>query len=221
MLEDNALPVGVVTGICGITRISVAFTGETGHAGTVPMQGRRDGLVGAARFVERVQRALRAHPDLRATIGQFDLHPNVVNAIPQEVRLTLEIRGTDDAERAAFRTGMEAAAREIASTDALDLSWTPTYDQPATACDPALREALAAGVRASGHPVLELPSGATHDASAMADLCPVGMLFVRCRGGISHRPDEYASADDMAVAIDVCETALRHIAKQAGPPPWP
>ncbi|WP_289043392.1 M20 family metallo-hydrolase [uncultured Aliiroseovarius sp.] len=214
ILEDNALPVGVVTGICGITRIAVTFAGETGHAGTVPMSGRRDALVGAAQFVDEVNRTVSNLSDLRATVGQFDVRPNVVNAIPNEVRLTLEIRGTDDVNRASFKQEMHQVASRIANTADLNLIWTPTYDQPAIACDAALRRALAAGVRQTGHRVLELPSGATHDSSAMADLCPVGMLFVRCRNGVSHRPDEFASADDMAVAIDVCETAIRGIADQ-------
>ena len=212
VLEQAGVPVGVVTGICGITRFLVRFSGETGHAGTVPMVGRRDALVGMSRFVDGGHRAALAQDGLRATVGQVEVRPNVVNAIPEQVTLTLETRSTDDAARAGFGAAMHDLAQEVADNAGLGLDWERTYDQPAVACDPTLRAHLGAAARAVGVEAPDLPSGATHDASAMADLCPVGMLFLRCRGGISHRPDEYASGADMAVAVDVLARTISALA---------
>lgn len=196
-LEQADQPLGIVTGICGIERNAVRFAGQTGHAGTVPMEGRRDALVAAADFVSAIHDAARTEPGLRATVGTLSVFPDVVNAIPSEARLTLEIRHEDDRRRADFRARAREIGAQAARARGTAFGLEQTYAQPAVPCDPGLVAALERA--APGAP--RLPSGATHDASAMADLCPVAMLFVRCRGGISHRPEEYASAADMGEAV--------------------
>ncbi|MBM1219520.1 M20 family metallo-hydrolase [Ponticoccus sp. SC2-23] len=203
-LEQADQPLGVVTGICGIERNAVRFAGQTGHAGTVPMEGRRDALVAAADFVTAIHDTARNWPGLRATIGSISVFPDVVNAIPSEARLTLEIRHEDDRRRADFHAEAREIGAAIAQARNTGFGIEQTYAQPAVPCDPALVAALEQA--APGAP--RLPSGATHDASAMADLCPVVMLFVRCRGGISHRPEEFASADDMGAAVDAAARFL-------------
>ncbi|MEM9269599.1 MAG: hydantoinase/carbamoylase family amidase, partial [Pseudomonadota bacterium] len=208
VLERLDLPVGVVTGICGIERSTVIFTGETGHAGTVPMQGRADALVAAADFIRLVHDEAMDNQDLRATVGTCSVAPNVANGIPDLAQLTLEIRAPSDQAREAFSAQMQARAAECANQRGVTHQVTQTYLQPAVACAPSIQDILSTAVAEAGVEPLNLPSGATHDASAMADLCDIGMLFVRCRGGVSHRPEEFASSADMGVAVEVLARAL-------------
>ncbi|MBT8424305.1 MAG: M20 family metallo-hydrolase [Silicimonas sp.] len=212
VLEAEGLPVAAVSAICGISRFDLTVAGETGHAGTVPMSGRRDALVAAARIVALVSDAALAQETVRATVGQMSIRPGAVNAIPAEARFPLEVRAADDALREQFESAILRRAEEICDGAGCALSARRTYVQPATICDPKLTEALETALRDCGTEALTLPSGATHDASAMADLCPVSMLFVRCRGGISHRPDEFASAEDMHAAVAVLIRAIEVLA---------
>ncbi|QDC08059.1 M20 family metallo-hydrolase [Oceanicola sp. D3] len=212
VLEAEGEALGVVTGICGIERHTLRFVGETGHAGTVPMAARKDALVGAARVITEVDRLARATPGIRATVGQVDVRPGAVNAVPGEVRLPVELRSEDDAARDEAGAEIQAFARRVADEMGLELEARRTYAQPAAPCDPALRGALVQAVQAGGGRGLELTSGATHDASAMADLCPISMLFIRCRGGVSHRPDENASPADLGAAVHAIAETLRRLA---------
>ncbi|WP_138466757.1 M20 family metallo-hydrolase [Poseidonocella sp. HB161398] len=201
VLEQAGEPLGIVTAICGIERHAVTLTGRTGHAGTVPMAARRDALAGAAALVTEVRRMGLDTPGLRATVGELHVVPNAVNAIPGEVRLTVELRAPSDELREAAGTALHLAAAQIAREAELDLVIGRSYVQPAVPCDPALSARLEAAARAAGAGVPSLPSGATHDASAMAGLCPVAMLFLRCRDGASHVPEEHADPADMGVAV--------------------
>jgi allantoate deiminase len=202
VLEQGDQALGVVTAICGIERHSVTFTGETGHAGTLPMRARADALVGASEFVTLAHHTGREEGELRVTVGQLDISPNVVNAVPREARLTLEIRSPDDRQREAAGSMLANKAKRIADRWGLSLEMTRTYHQPAQPCDAGLRAALVEAATGTGEAGVELASGATHDASAMADLCPIAMLFLRCDGGVSHVPEEHASAADMGRAVD-------------------
>ncbi len=197
VLEAGGAAIGVVTGICGIERNAVTIHGQTGHAGTVPMKMRTDALVTAARLIAEVDAMARDTPGVLATVGSIDCAPNVVNAIPDKCSLTIEIRSADDAARRAFSSRITVLCGGLARSRATPVEVAKTYEQGAVDCDPALVSVL----QAAAPDAPALPSGATHDASAMADLCPISMLFVRCRGGISHSPEEYASAEDMGAAI--------------------
>jgi len=212
VLEQADTPCGIVTGICGIERNTVTFTGETGHAGTVPMQGRRDALVAATEFITKVHDAARQCDGLRATVGTLTLKPAVVNAIPRQAELSLEIRALSDEARAAFASEAQVWGTEIAATRDTGFAMTRSYAQPAVPCAPALIEALESAAHSEGIDAPRLPSGATHDASAMADLGDIAMLFVRCRDGISHRPEEFASPEDMEAAIRITCAFLKDLA---------
>ncbi|MGH1367098.1 MAG: M20 family metallo-hydrolase [Maritimibacter sp.] len=214
VLEDADQALGVVTAICGIERHQIVFTGETGHAGTLPMRARRDALVGASEFIVEVSRFAQSQEDLRATVGTLTLEPGAVNAVPREVHLTLELRAPIDAIRQEASRYFADFAREIAQKNDLGVTLTRSYAQPAAPCSPDLIPPLTRAVGETGGLGLHLPSGATHDASAMSDLCPIAMLFVRCRGGVSHRPDEWAKADDMGEAIDAMARFLTDIPAQ-------
>ncbi len=213
VLEKHDLPVAAVSAICGISRHEVRITGETGHAGTVPMAGRRDALVAAARIVAGISDAAGRAGELRATVGDLSVRPGAVNAIPAEVTFPLEVRAPDDAARMAFEAETLAKASNICAAAGCRISASRTYVQPAVICDPAMTRAFERAIGEGGTKVLTIPSGATHDASAMADLCPVSMLFIRCRDGVSHRPDEFASAADMDVGISVMIGAIRNLAQ--------
>ncbi len=212
VLEARDLPVAAVSAICGISRQEVRLSGETGHAGTVPMAGRRDALVTAARIIAAVSDAANEVPELRATVGQIAVRPGAVNAIPSDVRFPVEIRAPDDSTREAFEARVKKRATELAANAGIGIEFQRTYVQIAATCDPGLTDALAQATRDSGHEAVRIPSGATHDASAMIDLCPIAMLFVRCRDGVSHRPDEFASARDMNAAAAVLSRAVRTLA---------
>lgn len=211
VLEHGNHPVGVVTGICGIERNTITLCGETGHAGTVPMNARQDALVAASRFIAAVHDAALQTDELRATIGTLSLTPNVVNAIPDEVRLTLEVRAPDDRTRSTFAQDMRHIGEQIAAVADVGFSMDQTYLQPAVPCSAELTDLLAKAAAQVTGEAPHLPSGATHDASAMADLGPIAMLFLRCRDGVSHRPEEYASAADMGVAVAVVARFLGNL----------
>ena len=201
VLEAQDTALGIVTGICGIERNTVTFTGDTGHAGTVPMDSRRDALVAASDFISAIHDAAKKVTDLRATIGALSLHPNVVNAIPRAVELTLEIRALNDAVRDDFARLARYLGDNISGGRRVGFSMERTYEQPAVPCNGDLIDALSTATDAICPTAPRLPSGATHDASAMADLCPISMLFVRCEDGVSHKPEEFAASDDMDAAI--------------------
>lgn len=216
VLQALDKPVGVVTGICGIERNIVTFYGETGHAGTVPMEGRSDALVAAADFISDVHDTALNVDDLRATVGACRVGPGVANGIPDLAELTLEIRAPDDAVREGFAAKMRGKAEACARRRGALYAMERTYLQPAVPCAPELRGVLSEAINATGYDgTMTLPSGATHDASAMADLCDIAMLFVRCRDGVSHRPEEYASAKDMGVAIEVLAKTLIALSKKS------
>lgn len=198
VLETLEQPLGVVTAIAGIERHHIRLEGEAAHAGTAPMDIRRDAVAGAAEIILAVESEARAGKDLRATVGQLALRPGAVNAVPGLVEFPIELRAGDDRDRIALRQAITARAKDIAASRELKLTMRQDYEQAAVPTDPELSAQLTA---AAGQ-APKLLSGATHDASAMADLCPIAMLFLRCRNGVSHNPAEYSSPSDMSVAVE-------------------
>jgi acetylornithine deacetylase/succinyl-diaminopimelate desuccinylase-like protein len=193
------VPLGVVTGIVGYVRGRRTFTGSPGHAGTTPMAGREDALVGAAEYVLRAREVARGIEGAVATVGQLTVEPGGTNVIPGRVVISVDARAPD-----AERLDRLAAALEIEE---------PTRTEPA-AMSEEVRAALRGEIEALGLPVLELPSGAGHDAGILAAAgVPAGMLFVRSlNGGVSHHPDELSSAEDISLAADALTGALRRLA---------
>ncbi len=203
VLESKGEPLGIVTGIVGQVRLRVTVTGEAGHAGTVPMKLRHDAYAGAAEMALALEKIAREHPEdgMVGTVGRIEAVPGAVNIIPGRVLFTVDLRALTDALRVAATERFAAEAARIAKARGLTVS-IETFHEIATAhCAPALQDALAASVTELGHTPIRLPSGAGHDAQVMARLCPSAMLFVRCRGGISHNPAEFASVADMGLAI--------------------
>lgn len=212
VLEAGGHPIGLVTSIAGIERHQITLQGQSGHAGTVPMHLRRDALAGAAEMIVAVEDFAGSAGDVIATIGRISVSPNAVNVIPGEISMSLEIRSADDEARHHAATAITKTLEAIAERRALTLSAERTYAQPAQPCDATLMARLASAAKSVSDDVPMLPSGATHDASAMAELCPMAMLFVRCRDGISHQPEEFATESDMQVARETLSRLIHDLA---------
>jgi allantoate deiminase len=202
-LEVRGLPVGVVSAIAGQNRYALTFAGVAGHAGTVPMEQRRDALAAAAEFVLAVESDARGRPGLVATVGQLEVQPGAVNVIPGQVDLSLDVRHADDATRAGAAEQILERANAIANRRKLGVAAELMSENVSVPCAPRLVMLLSQAVKALGHEVVQLPSGAGHDGVAMSSITDIAMLFVRCKGGISHNPAESVKADDVGVAIDV------------------
>lgn len=213
VLEAKKLAVGIVTAIAGQTRAKIIFRGRAGHAGTTPMNLRRDAFAGAAEFTLAAEALARRTPGLVATVGTMSVAPGAANVIPAEAGFSLDLRHPSDGVRRAALRRLRAAATRITRRRKLAFTWTTTQDNPAVTCSPALTATLAASVRATQGRSLALPSGAGHDAVVMSALTPVAMLFVRSRAGLSHHPDEFSSPADIAVALDVLIDFIERLAR--------
>jgi allantoate deiminase len=215
VLEAQDLSVGLVTGISGQTRGSVTFKGQAGHAGTTPMALRRDAFCAASEFVLAVEYFARAHKGLVATVGEAVVSPGAGNVIPGEVRLSLDVRHADDHLRKTAVASLYKQAVQIAKRRNLKVNTTTVHQAPAVACDRQLSSTLSASVKQCQGRLLSLPSGAGHDAAAMAAITPIAMLFVRCKGGVSHHPAESAAEKDVTLAIDVMSDFLTRLSRSA------
>jgi allantoate deiminase len=204
VLEADGLAVGTVTGIASQLRYKVAVKGMAGHAGTTTMRLRRDPLAGAAAMVLAVEQLARAdNSDVVATVGVIEALPGAPNVIPGEVHFTIDVRSGVEARRDRVAEVILERIHEIADVRDLDFSIERVHDLPASPCDPALMDIMDQALEAAGQPVRRLVSGAGHDAMNMAALCPTAMLFIRCKGGISHNPAEHVDAADAQIALRV------------------
>jgi hydantoinase/carbamoylase family amidase len=213
VLLNEGLAVGVVTSIAGGSRIRVRVEGRAGHAGTVPMTGRRDALAAAAEMVLAIERHCAERADtLVGTVGKLAVAGGgAINVIPGSVEFTVDLRSGDDAKRRAAVAVVEATCRAIAQRRGVDVAWEPFFELAAAPCDPRLQAQVAASVAAHGVAPRYLPSGAGHDAMEFAAIAPIAMLFVRCgNGGISHHPDETLAVEDAELATSVLLHFLEH-----------
>jgi allantoate deiminase len=199
VLDALDQPLGVVTAIVGQSRYWLRFIGTAGHAGAQPMDLRRDALVAAAEFVTDVEKLAAATDGLRATVGALTVSPGAVNVVPGHVRLSLDVRHADDSARDAATDILLGRAAIFAQRRGLRFEFEEIMNEPAVPMEPALVERLSA----TTGPVPRLVSGAGHDATVMASVCPVAMLFVRSPGGISHHPVESVRRADVRAALDV------------------
>ena len=212
VLEAKKLAVGVVSAIAGQSRFKLTWTGKAGHAGTTPMTLRRDALAGAAEFIAGIESIAQRAPDLVATVGALTVSPGAANVIPGEVIHTLDVRHAKDSARRSALMQIGRLATQIASRRGLQRRWQRTQENGAVNCSPNLTTSLARSVQAVQGKNLSLVSGAGHDGVVMSTLTQVAMLFVRCRAGLSHHPDEYASLKDLEVALRVMIDFLERLA---------
>jgi len=197
VLEARGLPVGVVSAIAGATRMAARVTGMAGHAGTVPMELRRDALAGAAELITKIEElCLTDGRGLVGTVGYIHATPGATNVIPGQVHFTIDLRAPTDVHRNRAVADIVRQIEAIAKRRKLELRLDVTHENRTVPCAPWLKAQVAEAVAAEGYPVFELPSGAGHDGMAMVDIADVAMVFVRCRGGISHHPDEHVELAD-------------------------
>ena len=195
-LAAAGAPLGVVSSIAGMVRRVRVFEGRADHAGTTPMADRGDALVAAAEYVLRVREVAAGIEDAVATVGELEVEPGAANVVPSRVRLTVDARAPDQ----------ERLDRLVSELGLEDAHYLNAPVQLAT-------EALRAEIEARGLPVVELPSGAGHDAGMLAAAgVESSMLFVRSlAGGASHSPEEHSSDEDIALALDVLTATLRRL----------
>lgn len=206
VLLNEGLPLGVVTAIAGVSRLRGTVLGIAGHAGTVPMPGRRDALAAAAEMALAIENlALKNEAPIVATVGKFAVAGGgAINVIPGRVEFTVDLRSPDDAIRRDAVAQLVDLCQAIAKRRQVQVEWQRFFDLDAAPCDEALQDQLAHAIKAHGVGVRRLPSGAGHDAMKFAGFARIAMLFVRCgNGGISHNPLEIMTAEDADIATRV------------------
>jgi allantoate deiminase len=203
VLEAEGLATGVVTAINGGNRCNIELNGMAGHAGTVPMGLRRDALAAAAECVLAIERIALATPDIVGTVGRIEALPGAMNVIPGKVRFSLDVRAPTDGQRQAAVDAMLAACTAIVQRRGIVMATAPLWEAKTAPCDAELQRQFAVAIVEEGGPVLRLPSGAGHDGMALVAIAPIGMLFVRCKGGISHHPAEAVTLADIAAGARV------------------
>jgi N-carbamoyl-L-amino-acid hydrolase len=197
-LEREALNIGVVEGIVGIRQWNVTVTGMQNHAGTTPMDQRRDALLATARFVDMVNRVVRVEPGRQVgTVGRLEAFPGAPNVIAGRVTATLELRDIDSAKIQRLFAAIESEARRIGEATGTAFEFAGRHENVPAPSDPAIRQIIADVAKELGYSTRVMPSGAGHDAQAMAQLGPMGMIFIPSIGGISHSPKEFSTAEDI------------------------
>ena len=201
VLHQRALPLGVVTSIAGCVRLRLVLAGAAGHAGTTPMDLRRDAACAAAEIVLAVESRCRQEPGLVGTVGMLHVPDGSINVIPGACHLTLDVRAAHDAERDRALADIDTSIREICARRGIGHESEELMRVPASPCSPPHQALWRQAVAAQGLAVAELPSGAGHDAMLLGRVVPVSMLFVRCgNGGVSHNPQEIMTAGDAQLA---------------------
>lgn len=200
ILERAGVSLGIVTRIAAPASARISIQGEGGHAGAVLMPDRRDALCAASELILAIENAARTSPsvDAVATVGMCEVFPGAINSIPSQVRISMDVRDTDLARRDAVMRSIETAAKQISERRSVVIRTELLNADAPAECAPSVIDALAASCRKQGQKFLPLISRAYHDSLFMARIAPVAMLFIPCRNGYSHRPDEYASIEDIA-----------------------
>jgi len=212
VLEAENLPVGVVTAIAVGSRHRLTVTGTAGHAGTVPMDRRRDALTAAAEMILAGEAVAAAGDGVVATTGKLEVAPGAINVIPGAVTFTVDLRAPDETRHDDAHAALVTALDAIAARRGVRVQMERIYHSAGCSMDAGLRAALARAVAGAGHPVRELFSGAGHDALSLHHVTPVGMLFVRCKDGVSHNPAEDVAAADIVTAAEVLLSFLADFA---------
>ena len=214
-LEAAGAMIGNVTAIAAPATLHVTITGEGGHAGAVLMPQRRDALAAASELTLAVEAAARESgaPDTVATVGILDVHPRAVNSIPSRIFLTVDARDTDGPRRDAAVSRIREAATAITTRRGVSIEVTTLNADPPAVCAESVRTAVADAATVHGHTAMDLVSRAYHDTLFVAQVCPVGMIFVPCRDGVSHRPDEYSSPEQIGAGVEVLASTLVRLAR--------
>jgi ureidoglycolate amidohydrolase len=210
LLESEGIDLGLVTHIAAPASLSIHIEGEGGHAGAKLMPGRKDALAAAAELILALERAASSTGaiDTVGTVGVCEVFPGAVNSIPSRVRLETDIRDIDETRRDGTIDALRNACGEVSARRGVEIATELVNADPPAACNPAILAALEASANAAGRSYKKMVSRAYHDSLFMARIAPVAMLFIPCRGGISHRPDEYASPEWIGGGVQVLARTL-------------
>jgi allantoate deiminase len=215
VLQDNGERLGIVTAIAGYVHADLVVTGRADHAGATPMDLRRDAGVLAAECIVELERLAReAGSGTVGTVGELQLEPGLINVVPGQARLSLDIRGVEDDAVACVARDITTFAHRRADERGLTVEFQERQVVPATALDKRVVAALTEAAQDSGEPHRSMPSGAAHDTMCVAPFVPSAMVFVPCRDGISHSPEERAEPADAAVAAEVVLNALLALSRK-------
>ncbi len=210
LLEQESIDVGLVTHIAAPASMRILIEGEGGHAGGKLMPGRKDALAAAAVLVLALEAAAKSTGavDTVGTVGVCEVFPGAVNSIPSRVRLEADIRDIDGSRRDGVIDKLKTACDEVAERRGVSIKTELVNADPPATCDPAILDALEESAKAAGKSYERMVSRAYHDSLFMARIAPVAMLFIPCRGGVSHRPDEYASPEWIGSGVHVLSRTL-------------
>ena len=214
VLEQKGVPIGVVTAIAAPATLHLTLTGEGGHAGAVLMPGRKDALVAGAEIAGTVEKAAleSGSPDTVATVGMFDVYPRAVNSIPSRVFMTVDVRDVDLERRDNAVSKIKEAISSISQKRGIEPQLDVVNADPPATCDAGVLEATEAAAEGVGLETLQMVSRAYHDTLFMARVCPVGMIFIPCKNGVSHRPDEYSAPEAIEKGVRVLARTLAKLA---------
>jgi allantoate deiminase len=203
VLENEDLPAGVVTGIAGPVWLRFFIEGETGHAGATPMSLRRDALAASAEIMGLIEAEASGTGTSVGTVGQLSLEPGGINIIPGRVEFSLDLRDIDEGVRDRVETRVLEGAEKISERRGVALEIETLQRLAPAPCSELVRDAVAGACERLGISAHAVPSGAGHDGMQLTDLCPMGMIFVRSKDGVSHSPDEWSTKEDCAKGGDV------------------
>ena len=213
-LEQEGLDVGLVTHIAAPASQHIVIEGESGHAGGKLMPGRKDALAAAAELILALESAAQSTGaiDTVGTVGVCDVFPGAVNSIPSRVQLTTDVRDIDGARRDRVLAALAEAASEVSARRGVKITSELINADPPTTCDVAILAALEESAVAAGKKYKRMVARAYHDSSFVSRIAPTAMLFIPCRGGVSHRPDEYASPEWIGGGVHVLSRTLARLA---------
>jgi allantoate deiminase len=210
VLQDTGNRIGVVNAIAGYVHADITVRGRSDHAGATPMDFRQDaGLVAAECMLELERLAREAGNGTVGTVGEMELRPNLINAVPGWARFSLDVRGVNEEGFRGVARGIAAFAKEAAGRRGMGAHYAQRQTLPATPLDGRVAGALEEAAEASGEPYMAMHSGAAHDTMSIADRVPSAMVFVPCKDGISHSPEEDADAADAALGAEVMLNAIK------------
>jgi hydantoinase/carbamoylase family amidase len=209
VLEQSGEDVGIVTAITGLLGFRVRFLGAANHAGTTPMEARRDALAGAARVVLALRDEARVREGMTANVGVLSVEPGGFNVVPELAEFTVDVRSPTPEGFERAEEFVRETVKRIAAEEELGYEVSVTHRKPPVALDSGLQDALAAAAEAEGASYRRMPSGAGHDAMVLAHHVPAAMLFVPSKGGISHSPEEYTPPEQCELGARVLTRAVR------------
>ncbi len=212
ILESKDLPVGVVTGIAGPAWLRFTLAGEAAHAGTTPMNLRRDALTAAAAVIGRIEREAARTGTSVGTVGQLELSPGGINIIPGQATFSLDLRDIDEDVRNDVEARIMHEAALLCEKRGVELETKTLQRLPPAPCSALVRDAAREACETLGFEPFGLASGAGHDGMHLTELCPIGMIFVRSKDGLSHNPAEYSSKEDCAAGAEVLYRTLLKLA---------